>query len=132
MPPTPPLSPVLLEVLAHIPTDFFHCSHCERFFDAAGIGASVHREIQAAYPPEVLEEAGRLATWLQDLSTRYGEQLRIHIIDPQSPEGLFKSLRYWVRRYPTFIINRRAKYTGWEPAALERLLPDSSLDSTGG
>jgi hypothetical protein len=87
--------------------------------------------MQAAYPPEVLEDAGRLATWLQDLSIRYGEQLRIHIIDPQSPEGLFKSLRYWVRRYPTFIINRRAKYTGWEPAALARLLPDSSLDTTG-
>jgi len=89
----------------------------------------VHREIQVAYPPEVREEAGRLAAWLQDLSTRYGEQLRIHIIDPQSPEGLFKSLRYWVRRYPTFIINRRTKYTGWDPAALERLLPSGNPDS---
>jgi hypothetical protein len=85
----------------------------------------VHREIQADYPPEVLDEAGRLAMWLQDLSARYGEQLCIHFIDPQSPEGLFKSLRYWVRRYPTFIIDRRAKYTGWDQAALERLLPVS-------
>ena len=131
MPPTPPPSPVLLEVLAHVPTDFFHCSHCERFCDAAGIGAPVHREMQAAYPAEVLEEAGRLATWLQDLSTRYGEQLRIHIIDPQSPEGLFKSLRYWVRRYPTFIIDHQTKYTGWDRAALERLLPDNSPDDEG-
>jgi hypothetical protein len=122
---TPPPNPVLLEVLAHIPTDFFHCSHCERFFDAAGIGTPVHREIQADYPPEVLDEAGRLAMWLQDLLAQYGEQLCIHIIDPQSPEGLFKSLRYWVRRYPTFIIDRRTKYTGWDQAALERLLPDS-------
>ena len=125
MPPTPPPCPVLLEVLAHIPTDFFHCSQCERFFDAAGLGTPVHREIQAAYPPEVLEEAGRLATWLQDLSARHGEQLRIHIIDPQSLEGFFKSLRHWVRRYPTFIIDRRTKYTGWDRAALERLLPGS-------
>ena len=125
MPPTPPPRPVLLEVLAHIPTNFFHCSHCEQFFDAAGIGAPVHREIQADYPPEVLDEAGRLAIWLQDLSARYGEQLCIHIIDPQSPEGLLKSLRYWVRRYPTFIIDRRARYTGWDQAALERLLPVS-------
>jgi hypothetical protein len=114
--------PVLLEVLAHIPTDFFHCSHCEQIFDVAGIGAAVHREIQAAYPPKVLEEAQRLATWLQDVSAQYGEQLHIRIVDPQSVEGFFKSLRYRVRRYPTFIINRRAKYTGWEPAALERLL----------
>jgi hypothetical protein len=29
-------------------------------FKAAGIGAAVHREIQTAYPPEMLQEAGRL------------------------------------------------------------------------
>jgi hypothetical protein len=124
----PDRQPALLEVLAHIPTDFFHCLHCEQFFDAAGIGASVHREIQTAYPPVMLEEAGRLAAWLQDLSARYGEQLHIRVVDPQSLEGFFKSLRYWVRRYPTFIINHRTKYTGWEPAALERLLADKTTN----
>jgi hypothetical protein len=91
----------------------------------------VHREIRAAYPPETLEEAERLATWLLDLSAKYGEQLHIRVVDPQSLEGFFKSLRYWVRRYPTFIINRRAKYTGWESAALERLLTDR-VSSGGG
>ncbi len=121
--------PILIEVLAHIPTDFFHCSHCEQLFDAAGIGATVHREIQAAYPPEMLEEAGRLAAWLQDLSARYGEHLHIQVVDPQSLEGFFKSLRYWVRRYPTFIINQRTKYTGWESAALDRLLEEQVTQS---
>ena len=91
----------------------------------------MHREMQVAYPPEMLEEAERLVTWLRDLSARYGEQLHIRIVDPQSVEGFFKSLRHRVRRYPTFIINRRAKYTGWEPAALERLLPGSGSESTG-
>ena len=119
----PPVSqPVRLQVFAHIPTDFFHCSHCERLFDIAGVGASVHRENQTAYPPDVLEEAKRLAAWLQDLSARYGDQIHIRVVDPQSPEGFFKSLRYSVRRYPTFIINRRTKYTGWEPGTLDRLL----------
>lgn len=28
--------------------------------------------------------------------------------------GLFKSLRYRVRRYPTFVINGQEKYTGWD------------------
>jgi hypothetical protein len=70
----------------------------------------------------MLEEADRLATWLQELSAKYGERLHIQVVDPQSLEGFIKSLRYWVRRYPTFIINRRTKYTGWEPAALDRLL----------
>ncbi len=85
----------------------------------------MHREIQTTYPPQMLEEAGRLAAWLQDLSVRYGERLRIRVIDPQSPEGFFKSLRYWARRYPAFIINHHTKYTGWELAALERLLADT-------
>jgi hypothetical protein len=114
--------PVLLEVLAHIPTDFFHCSHCERFFDAAGIGAGVHREIRSAYPREVLEEATQLVAWLRQLSSEYGERLYIRTVDPQSLEGFVKSLRYWVRQYPTFIIDRKTKYTGWEPAGLRRLL----------
>ncbi|MFQ6101936.1 MAG: hypothetical protein ACE5OS_11990 [Anaerolineae bacterium] len=120
--PTP--VPVLVEVLAYIPTDFFHCLHCERLFDAAGIGASMHQEIQTSYPPEMLEEAEQLAAWLYDLSVRYGDQLHIQVIDPQSLQGFLKSLRHWVRRYPTFIINHRTKYTGWEPAVLERLLEE--------
>ena len=116
--------PVRLQVFAHIPTDFFHCSHCERLLDAAGIGTSAHREMQATYPPEVLQEAERLATWLQDLSARHGDQIHIRVVDPQSPEGFFKSLRYWVRRYPTFVVNRHTKYTGWEPGVLDRLLEE--------
>ena len=121
-------APVLLEVLAHMPADFFHCLHCERFFDAADIGAAVHREIRSGYPPEVLEEASRLAAWLQELSLEYGERLHIRTVDPQSPEGFVKSLRYWVRQYPTFIIDRKTKYTGWEPASLDHLLADSIAD----
>jgi len=116
------LQPVLLEVLAYVPTDFFHCLHCERLFDVAGIGAPIHREIQTSYPPEMLEGAERLATWLQDLSARYRGRLHIRVVDPQSLEGFLKSLRYWVRCYPTFVINHRTKYTGWEPDALARLL----------
>jgi hypothetical protein len=125
------MPPILLEVLAHIPTDFFHCLHCEQWFDAAGIGASVHRQIQAAYPPEMLEQAARLATWLKNLSARYEEQLHIRVVDPQSVEGFFKSLRYWVRQYPAFIVNRRAKVIGWKSEALERLLADAVPGGTG-
>jgi hypothetical protein len=80
--------------------------------------------MQAGYPPQILEEAGRLSAWLQELSAKCGKQLRIRVIDPQSPEGLYKSLRYWVRTYPTFIINGRKKYTGWDPEALEQLVAD--------
>jgi hypothetical protein len=114
--------PILLEVLANVPTDFFHCSHCEQIFNVAGIGAQVHTEIQASYPPEMLEEADQLSAWLQDLSARYGKQLHIRVVDAQSLEGFLKSLRYWVRQYPAFIINRNTRYIGWEAAVLDRML----------
>jgi hypothetical protein len=114
--------PVLLEVLAPMPTDFYHCLHCERMFDLAGLGASAHQQMQADYPPQMLEESQRLAAWLQDLSTRYRGRLQIRVLDPQSLQGLSKSLRYGVRRYPAFFINRRQKHVGWERAPLERAL----------
>jgi hypothetical protein len=118
------LQPVLLEVLAHVPTDFFHCLHCEQLFAVAGLGEQVHREIQTAYPPEILEEAERLGAWLQDLTARFGEQLHVRIVDPQSAEGFFKSLRHWTRRYPAFVVNRRKRVSGWDLATVERLLAD--------
>ena len=121
-------APALLEVLAHVPTDFFHCLHCEQLFDAVGIGGAVRRETRGAYPPDVLEEADRLAAWLRSLSARYGEQLHIRVVDPQSAEGFFKSLRYWVRRYPAFIVNRREKQIGWKLTAVEQLLEESISD----
>jgi hypothetical protein len=98
----------------------------------ADIGAAVRRETRTTYPPEMRKDAERLATWLGDLSTRYGEQLHIRVVDPQSMEGFFKSLCYWVRRYPTFVINRRTKYAGWEPAALNCLLAKQIANGGGG
>ncbi len=105
--------PVHLHVLAYVPTDFFHCFHCEQLFAAAGIGGTVHQEVRSAYPPEMLEEAERLAAWLQDLAEWYGERLTIRVMDSQSLQGFFYSLRHWIRRYPTFVINHKVKYTGW-------------------
>jgi hypothetical protein len=126
---SPVSRPVLLLVLAHMPTEWRHCSHCERLFEAADIGEQVRREMRAGYPPEILEQAGRLATWLQDLSIRYGQDLQIRVVDPQSLEGFALSLRYWVRRYPTFILNGRT-ITGRNQAALERLLTDQISQAT--
>jgi hypothetical protein len=115
-------SPVLLEVLARVPTDFFHCGHCERLFDVAGIGESMHREVRTSYPPEMLDEAKRLSRWLSALSKRYGAGLQIRVVDVHSMEGFFKSLRHWLRRYPAFIVDREVTHVGWEQADLDQLL----------
>ena len=77
------------------------------------------------YPPELLQDHVRLSDWVAELSKRYGRGIQIRVIDPQSGLGFFKCLRHRVRRYPTFIVNGKAKYTGWDRAALETLLRDA-------
>jgi hypothetical protein len=73
----------------------------------------------AEYPQEWQEEFGRLTDWVYDLADRHGDKILIKVIDPQSPEGLFKSLRYRVRRYPTWIVNGKTRVVGWDRQALE-------------
>ncbi|GAB4541355.1 MAG: hypothetical protein Kow0063_32150 [Anaerolineae bacterium] len=96
--------------------------HCEQLFVQAGIGQQMHQEEVAQYPEDIRQEATRLADWLLELAHRYGDRIDIRVIDPQSPEGFFKSLRYWVREYPTFIVDGREKVTGWDQGALETVI----------
>jgi hypothetical protein len=81
------------------------------------------------YPPELLEDHVRLSDWVVELSQRYGPGIQIRVIDPQSGLGLLKSLRHRVRKYPTFIVNGKAKYTGWDKAELEGLLQEARVSS---
>jgi hypothetical protein len=116
------MSHVSVQVIAPVLTDFFHCLHCEQLVGQAGIGQQVHQEMLEQYPEDIIQEAARLANWLHDLAHRYGDQIHIQVIDAQSPQGLVKSLRYWVHKYPTFIVDGRDKVTGWDQAALDAIL----------
>jgi hypothetical protein len=116
------MSHVSVQVIAPVLTNFFHCMHCEQFFALAGVGQPVHLEEFDQYPEDAKHEAARLANWLLDLSHRYGDQIHIRVIDPQSPAGLLKSIRFWVRKYPTFIVDSRQRVTGWDRAALDAVL----------
>jgi len=74
------------------------------------------------YPTEFLADFERLMAWINELSLRFGPSLQVRVVDPQSPEGLWKCLRYGVRRYPAFIVNGRKRLTGWDKAALDSIL----------
>lgn len=113
-----------LQVVAPVPINFFPCTHCEEFFQLAGIGEKVHRVDLEQYPETVIQDAARLAEWLLDLTQRYGDQLRIQVIDPQSLQGFFLCLRFGVRSYPAFILQDCKVYIGWEREALERILQE--------
>lgn len=114
-----------VEVIAPVLTNYFHCMHCEQIFAQAGLGRRVHQEERDQYPPEFRADSERLADLLLELVDRYGDQIRIRVIDPQSLEGFWRSLRHWIRTYPTFIVNGRWKVQGWDRDELQRVLERS-------
>jgi hypothetical protein len=113
--------PLQIEVVAHVLGSMDHCSHCQVFIDGAGVGGKVKRADLEAYPKEFQEEWQRLSDWVLALAGRYPGQLQIKITDAQSPQGLWKALRYGVRKYPTFIVEGE-KYHGWDDRVLDGLI----------
>lgn len=124
------MSPVSVQIIAPAMTNFYHCMHCERVFQEAGIGQQIHQEELEQYPEDVQKEAALLANWVVDLAHRYGDRIRIRVVDPQSLEGFFLSLRYWVRRYPTFIVNGRKALVGSNRDRLEDVLQACLVESS--
>ena len=112
---------VRLEILALVPTIYRQCSSCEMVYGQSGIGGQAQEEMKNEYPAEMLAEHARLSAWIAEIVERFGDRVEIRLIDPQSGLGFLKSLRYWVRRYPSFIINGK-KLTGWDRERLEALL----------
>jgi hypothetical protein len=97
-------------------------SVCELVMAEAAVGERPTERALDEYPQEWQDEYQRLSDWVYDLTGRYGDWIRIKVIDPQSPEGLLKSLRYRVRRYPTWIVDGKTRVVGWDRQALEAAL----------
>ncbi len=116
------MATVDLEIIAPLVIGMKHCQSCQVFIDDADISKRVQADELNSYPEEMWQEYTRLSDMVRDFSARYGSQLRITLIDPHSPMGLWKSLRYWVRKYPTFIVNGETKYTGWDGTAVDSIL----------
>ncbi len=113
--PTVEAEPVLVEILAYAPTQFFHCQHCELIWQQVGAGAAFHQEqLDASIPDELKKEYSTLSTWVRETVNLYNGRVMFKIIDAASAEGLWKSVRYGTRRYPAFIIAGKEKYVGMD------------------
>lgn len=88
----------------------------------ANLGQAPHERGLDEYPPEWQEEFQRLSDMVYSLAGRYGNKILIRIWDPRSLQGLVKSIRYGVRRYPTFIVDGQDKIAGWNAEKLEQLI----------
>lgn len=122
------MKPVRVEVITYTPTVFYHCQHCELTFQQAGVGDRIHREqAREALPPELLEEYHYLSEWVHRLLDRHGSRLQIRLVDAASIEGVWKSVRFRVRRYPAVVVDGRAVHTGLD---LDRM--DAVIDAAIG
>jgi hypothetical protein len=116
------MKPILLEVVTKVLTTYSQCRHCEIFFDGADLNKKFHQQEMDEYPMDLKKEMMKLSDWIQELTRLYKHRLLIKLIDVQSFIGIYKSLRHRIRKYPTFIIERKEIYTGWDKNHLEDLL----------
>lgn len=116
------MKPVLLEIVTNVMTSFGQCRRCKILFEQAGFDQKLRQKEMDEYPPDLKEELARLSVWLRELSRLYKHRLSIKLIDAPSPLGLYKSLRHRIRTYPTFIVEGKETYAGWDKSQLEGLL----------
>jgi hypothetical protein len=116
------MRPVLLEVVTKVITTYDHCRHCELFFKEAGLDRKVRQKEMDEYPKDLKEEYVKLSEWIRELTRLYKHRLMIQFIDVQSLLGIYKSLRHRIRKYPTFIVEKKEVYGGWDKTQLEGLL----------
>ncbi len=123
------MKPILLEIVTKVLTSWGECRRCRPLFDQVGLDQKFRDEEMQGYPPDLKEENAMLSDWVRELRRLYKHRLLIKLIDVQSPLGIYKSLRYRIRTYPTFIVEGKETYAGWDKGQLERLLDKYVGDS---
>lgn len=115
--------PILVEILAYAPTQYFHCQHCEFVWQQTGATKQFHQEsLESSIPQELYKEFADLSAWVLDTVEAYDGRVVFKVVDAASVEGLLKSVRYGARKYPAFIIDGRTKYTGLDFMQARRLI----------
>ncbi|MCX6026601.1 MAG: hypothetical protein NTY23_10155 [Chloroflexi bacterium] len=118
---------VRVDVISPWPEAWGLCPACEMVMAQADMNLAPRERSLEDLPAAWHEEAERLAALLRDLAQRYGERIAIRLWDPRSLQGMWKSIRHGVRRYPTFIVDGGRRIAGWNVAALEQALRGAGL-----
>ena len=64
---------MIVEIIAHAPTAFYHCAHCELVWQQGGVGQTLHSEqMESNLPDDVMQEYRRLSDWIIALVNRHG------------------------------------------------------------
>lgn len=106
------MKPLLVEVMAYAPTQYYQCRSCEFVMDQAkitGVKAFHDNTLHTSMPPELMQEYQLLSAWVLHAAEYYGGRVVFKVVDVTSLEGVWKSLRYGVRQYPAVVIDGQAK-----------------------
>lgn len=122
------IKPIQIDVFYPIPEGWGMCNPCELMMAQANVSQAPQERGLDEYPAELIEEFQRFSNTIYALAERYQDQVLIKVWDPRSLQGMMKSIRHAVRRYPTFIINGQAKLIGWDTAKLDQQV-QSALES---
>ncbi len=116
------MKPVTLEIVTKLITIFDHHGQSKFLLNEAGVERNINQKELNEYPSELREELSRLSHWIRELRRLYKHRLFVKIIDAQSLLGIYKSLRFSIRRYPAFIIEGKDIYSGWDKEHLEKII----------
>jgi hypothetical protein len=105
--------PLQIEIIAYAPTAYYHCQHCEVVWQETGFSKGVRQEqLGSGLPEDMLNEYAAVSDWVRRLLREYCDRVMVQVIDAASIEGVWKSLKYGVRRYPAVVIDGQAKSIG--------------------
>ncbi len=111
--------PLLVEIIAYAPTAFYHCQHCEIAWREIGVSNHMHEEqVASSLPPELVLEYQAVSDWVREVFRRHCDRVAVKVIDAASLEGVVKTLRYRVHRFPAIIVGREARFSGDAAQAL--------------
>jgi hypothetical protein len=67
----------------------------------------------------MLDEYQAVSDWVRRLFSTYADQVVVHVIDAASVEGVWKTARYRLWRYPAVVIAGRSRFEGTDFSAAE-------------
>jgi hypothetical protein len=112
------MKPIQIDVFYPLPESWAMCNSCELMISGANLAEAPEARGLDEYPPEIREEFQRLSATIYALADKFSDQVIIKVWDPRSFQGLLKSIRHGVHRYPTFIVNGQVKLSGFDIAKL--------------
>jgi hypothetical protein len=117
------VKPVEVQVIAYTPTVFYHCQHCEIAFRETPLGDRVQRqEARESLPDDLREQFQDISDWIHDLFERYGSRIAVKVVDAASIEGVWKSVRHRVHRYPAVVVDGKETRIGADFKALDPVI----------